>query len=121
MAAIVGFDFKLRADVPSCCSQQLKSFQMTRTAAAFTAVLLLSLSSTPATAQQIDRTSSAAAQAGDIQRFRLGDLRITTLSDGLFPQDLHNLMLGINPRVIDNILYRPLLTSARVLAGIMGV
>src|SRR3546814_16824988 len=94
MAAIVGFDFKLRADVPSCCSQQLKSFQMTRTAAAFTAVLLLSLSSTPATAQQIDRTSAAAAQEGDIQPFRLVDLLITALSDGTVPQTFHELLPG---------------------------
>src|SRR3546814_6728744 len=84
---------------------------MTRTAAAFTAVLLLSLSSTPATAQQIDRASAAAAQAGDIQRFRLGDLRITALSDGTVPQDLHELLLGITPREVDNLLDRAFLKN----------
>src|SRR3546814_1430487 len=84
---------------------------MTRTAAAFTAVLLLSLSSTLATAQQIDRTSAAAAQAGDIQRFRLGDLRITALSDGTVPQDLHELLLGITPREVDNLLDRAFLKN----------
>src|SRR3546814_13932070 len=103
MAAIVGFDFKLRADVPSCCSQQLKSFQMTRTSAAFTAVLLLSLSSTPAPAQQIDRPSAPAAQAGDIQRFRLVDLRITALSADPVPHVLHALLLAFTPTAFANL------------------
>src|SRR3546814_18626336 len=64
-----------------------------------------------ATAQQIDRTSAAADQAGDIQRFRLGDLRITALSDGTVPQDLHELLLGITPREVDNLFDRAFLTN----------
>src|SRR3546814_2973549 len=64
-----------------------------------------------ATAQQIDRTSAAAAQAGDIQRFQLGDLRITALSDGTVPQDLHELLLGITPREVDNLLDRAFLKN----------
>ena len=71
---------------------------MPRTAVAFAAVLLLSLSPAPAAAWQADRPSAPLAQAGDIQRFRLGDLRITALSDGTVPQDLHKLLLGIHHR-----------------------
>lgn len=84
---------------------------MTRTAAAFTAALLLSLSSTPAAAQQNSRPSATAAQVGDIQRFRLGDLRITALSDGTVPQDLHELLLGITPKEVDNLLDRAFLKN----------
>lgn len=77
---------------------------MTRTASAFAAVLLLSLTPTPAAAQQISRPPATAALKGDIQRFRLGDLRITALSDGTVPQDLHKLLLGITPKEVDNLL-----------------
>ncbi len=84
---------------------------MSRIAAAFAAVLLLSFSSGPAAAQQADRPSAPGAQVGDIQRFRLGDLRITALSDGTVPQDLHKLLLGITPREVDDLLGRAFLKN----------
>ena len=84
---------------------------MPRTAAAFAAVLLISLSSSAAAAQQADRPSAPVGQAGDIQRFRLGDLRITALSDGTVPQDLHKLLLGITPQEVDKLLGRAFLKN----------
>ena len=80
-------------------------------AAAFAAVLLLSPSSAPAAARQADRPSAPVAQKGDIQQFRLGDLRITALSDGTVPQDLHKLLLGITPQEVDNLLGRAFLKN----------
>ena len=84
---------------------------MIRITTAFTAALFLSLSGTPADAQQIDRPSATAAKVGDIQRFRLGDLHITALSDGTVPQDLHKLLLGITPKQVDNLLDRAFLKN----------
>lgn len=84
---------------------------MPRTTAAFAAVLLMSLSSSAAAAQQADRPSAPVGQAGDIQRFRLGDLRITALSDGTVPQDLHKLLLGITPQEVDKLLGRAFLKN----------
>lgn len=84
---------------------------MLRTAAAFAAVLLLSLSPVPAAAWQVDRSSAPLAQAGDIQRFQLGDLRITALSDRTVPQDLHELLLGITPQEVDELLDRAFLKN----------
>lgn len=84
---------------------------MPRTTAAFAAVLLMSLSSAAAAAQQADRPSAPVGQAGDIQRFRLGDLRITALSDGTVPQDLHKLLLGITPQEVDKLLGRAFLKN----------
>jgi glyoxylase-like metal-dependent hydrolase (beta-lactamase superfamily II) len=83
---------------------------MSRTSAALAAVLLLSLSSAPAAAQQAGRAAPV-AKAGDIQRFRLGDLRITALSDGTVPQDLHRLLLGITPQEVDKLLGRAFLKN----------
>lgn len=84
---------------------------MTRTAAALAAALL-SLSTEPAAAQQISAPpATTAARAGDIQRFRLGDLRITALSDGTVPQDLHKLLRGTTPKEVDNLLARAFLKN----------
>ena len=84
---------------------------MTRTAAASVAVLLLSLSTAPTAAQQISPPRATAALAGDIQRFRLGDLHITALSDGTVPQNLHELLLGITPEEVDTLLDRAFLKN----------
>ena len=84
---------------------------MIRNATAFTAALFLALSTTPAAAQKTDLPPASAAQAGDIQRFRLGDLHITALSDGTVPQDLHKLLLGITPKEVDNLLDRAFLKN----------
>lgn len=84
---------------------------MIRTVSAFTATLLLPLLATFAHAQQIDRRPATVAQVGDIQRFRLGDLHITALSDGTVPQNLHELLLGITPAEVDNLLDRALLKN----------
>ena len=86
---------------------------MTRTTAALFAGLLLSVASSPVAAQQTGRPPAAASavKAGDIQRFRLGDLRITALSDGTVPQDLHKLLLGITPQEVDNLLGRAFLKN----------
>ncbi|MDY6922895.1 MAG: MBL fold metallo-hydrolase [Pseudomonadota bacterium] len=48
---------------------------------------------------------------GDIQRFQLGDLRITALSDGTVPQDLHELLRGITPREVDDLIGRAFLKN----------
>lgn len=84
---------------------------MMRTPVALAAVLLLSATSTPIAAQHIDRPAAAAAQVGDIQRFQLGDLRITALSDGTVPQDLHELLRGITPREVDDLIGRAFLKN----------
>lgn len=84
---------------------------MTRTTVALAAILLLSATSTPVAAQQSDRPAATAVQAGDIQRFRLGDLRITALSDGTVPQDLHELLQGISPGEVDDLIGRAFLKN----------
>lgn len=84
---------------------------MTRASATFAAVLLLSLTSTSAAAQRSNGRPATTAQTGDMQRFRLGDLRITALSDGTVPQDLHKLLLGITPKEVDNLLDRAFLKN----------
>lgn len=84
---------------------------MMRTTVALAAVLLLSATSTPIAAQEGDRPAASAVQAGDIQRFRLGDLRITALSDGTVPQDLHELLRGITPQEVDDLLHRAFLKN----------
>lgn len=84
---------------------------MMRTTVALAAVLLLSATSTPIAAQESDRPAASAVQAGDVQRFRLGDLRITALSDGTVPQDLHELLQGITPQEVDDLLGRAFLKN----------
>ena len=46
-----------------------------------------------------------------IYRFTIGDARITALSDGSVPLDLHQLLRGVTPQAIDDILARSFLAN----------
>ena len=50
--------------------------------------------------------SIATDQGGDVYRFRVGEIRVTALSDGTVPQDLHQLLQRTTPARIDALLER---------------
>jgi glyoxylase-like metal-dependent hydrolase (beta-lactamase superfamily II) len=50
--------------------------------------------------------SSATDQGGDVYRFPVGEIRVTALSDGTVPQDLHQLLKRITQARIDALLDR---------------
>jgi len=76
---------------------------------AFTTLFVVAFSMTPAsvlaqsTAPPATITSD---QGGDVYRFRVGDIRVTALSDGTVPQDLHQLLQRTTPERIDALLER---------------
>lgn len=85
----------------------------TRSVAVAAAAVLLANAAPVAHAQSPGLISRQAARAypGDLQRLRLDALRITALSDGTVPQDLHVLLRGISAQDIDGLLQRAFLTN----------
>lgn len=76
---------------------------------AFSTLLAAALSMTPAAAAAQAAAapiSSATDQGGDAYRFLVGGVRVTALSDGTVPQDLHKLLKGMTPARIDELLKR---------------
>ena len=76
---------------------------------ALTTLLAAALAITPAAA--VAQTtpaplSIATDQGGDVYRFRVGEIRVTALSDGTVPQDLHQLLQRTTPARIDALLER---------------
>jgi glyoxylase-like metal-dependent hydrolase (beta-lactamase superfamily II) len=72
------------------------------------ATLLLAAISLPAIAagpeRPISQTAGIALQGADHYRFKIGDIVVTSLSDGTVPQDLHKLLLGTSAEKTDALL-----------------
>jgi hypothetical protein len=76
---------------------------------ALTTLLAAALAITPAAAvaqAAAAPLSIATEQGGDVYRFRVGEIRVTALSDGTVPQDLHQLLQRTTPARIDALLER---------------
>jgi len=76
---------------------------------ALTTLLAAALAITPAAAAAQAAAaplSIATDQGGDVYRFRVGEIRVTALSDGTVPQDLHQLLQRTTPARIDALLER---------------
>lgn len=58
----------------------------------------------PAAADAADVATGPSAQVAAAYRFTVGDVRVTALSDGTVPIDLHQLLRGIEPAQIDRLL-----------------
>lgn len=67
----------------------------------------------PAAIAQTDSASKTAAyaQVADAYSFSLGDLTITSLSDGTVPQDLYQLLIGASHSHIDGLLSKDFLAN----------
>jgi hypothetical protein len=50
-------------------------------------------------------------QVPGVYQFELGDFRITALSDGTVPLDLHSVLTNTNPTEIDRLLHHSFLTK----------
>lgn len=79
-------------------------FQRTRGGAVLFLAMLLA---DPAIAQiPASALTTPMTQASDSYRFAVGDLRITALSDGTVPQDLHALLINTNRSELEALLHR---------------
>lgn len=79
------------------------------------AALLLAAIALPAIAAEPQsraaQTAGIALQGADHYRFRIGDIVVTSLSDGTVPQDLHKLLLGTSAEKTDALLAQGYLTN----------
>jgi len=76
------------------------------------AALLRVYALTAASSTALSATSSVTAQSPpSVYRFRVGDVRVTALSDGTVPINLHDLLRGIDEQAIDALLARSFLSN----------
>lgn len=76
---------------------------------ATTALLLAALAMTPVAAvtqATAAPTATTTDQGSDVYAFRVGEIRVTALSDGTVPMDLHKLLQRTTPGRIDALLQR---------------
>ncbi len=76
-----------------------------------TAVALSMAVSAPVSAADDASTTASYQQVADSYSFPLGDLRITALSDGTVPQDLHELLTGTSRSHADDLLDKAFLVN----------
>ena len=73
--------------------------------------LAMALSSTASAQTLSDRSPTVQAMMTNSYSFQLGDLRITALSDGTVPQDLHKLLMDTTQSEVDSLLQQSFLQN----------
>lgn len=79
----------------------------------FVVILLLCSTSAFCSAAQVppDTITGVALQGANTFAFKVGDVRVISLSDGSVPQDAHKLLLGANAQQIDAYLHQAFVTN----------
>lgn len=72
---------------------------------------VLGIALTLATAASAAPLALSSTPAVDIHSFPMGDLKITVISDGTVPQDLHALLTGTTQPAVDELLHRSFLQN----------